>query len=322
MAFSSVAGFMGLPLEIRLQIYCDSIPRERLIDVSRPSFENWLDTLDGKLCTKQRAIAMEFGRHEHFWYPRRKLNSIFFVSRQISEEALDVLYGDNVFNVQLNADGENHLINNFTEANRRRMRRLLVTAEPRGSSYMPTMIPDNALWSSILPQLRWLRIVAAQPLETSFYCGELTFEERLQRWINWLQPFLQCFSRNLLSQTIVEIDDNGCIQTRTLIKECLLPKGYREVQCHMFGDYVFYRPHPTLHNKPVKVNVELNNFRPVLGGRRAVDRSEVQDNEIAALAVKLLSGDNKLGKEDISGGKGHFSRLFKAVKQLFGSLRS
>ncbi|EPE34680.1 hypothetical protein GLAREA_10374 [Glarea lozoyensis ATCC 20868] len=320
MAVSSVTGFMCLPLEVRLQIYHYCIRHERLVDVSCPSLDNHQDTLDRKSRREQRDGIMEFGRHEHFWLPRTKSNTILLLSRQISEEALDVLYGDNIFKVQLNADGGNRLINNFTEANRRRMRRLLITAEPRGSSYMPRMIPNNALWSSILPQLRWLRIVAAQPVENSFYCGELTIEGRLEHWINWLQPFLQCFSANLSSQTIVEMDDDGCIETGTLIKNCL-PKGYREVQCQMIGNSIFYRRHTSLHNKPEKVNVGSNNFRGVLGARRPIGRAEAQDTQIVAPRVDQPTGDNNSEREEIEAGKSYYSKLSQAVRQLYGALK-
>jgi len=51
-------------------------------------------------------------------------NSIFLISKQISGEALDILYGENVFKLHLNREGESYLQKNFTEANRQRMRHL------------------------------------------------------------------------------------------------------------------------------------------------------------------------------------------------------
>lgn len=50
-------------------------------------------------------------------------------------------------------------------------------------------IPDNALWASILPSLRVLRIVAEQPLESVGYFGAPTLEQEMDRWVKWIRPF-------------------------------------------------------------------------------------------------------------------------------------
>ena len=65
------------------------------------------------------------------WGTDRKKNSIFLVCKRISNEALDILYGENAFKLYLHIDGGLCLKRNFTEANRRRMRLLLLTAEHR-----------------------------------------------------------------------------------------------------------------------------------------------------------------------------------------------
>ena len=66
------------------------------------------------------------------WNCNKNKNSIFLLSKQISEEALDILYGDNIFKLYLHGEGEVYLKKNFTEANRQRMRYLLLIAEPNG----------------------------------------------------------------------------------------------------------------------------------------------------------------------------------------------
>ena len=99
------------------------------------------------------------------WNPNENKNSLLLLSKQISEECLDILYGENIFKLYLNGEGEVYLRKNFTEVNRRRMRYLLLIAQPMGVSYEPVRIPDNVLWASILPSLRVLRIVAVKGSE-------------------------------------------------------------------------------------------------------------------------------------------------------------
>ena len=51
-----------------------------------------------------------------------------------------------------------------------------------GVSYEPGKLPDNALWSCILPKLKGLRIVAGQPLQASSYYGDPTLKQKM----DWL----------------------------------------------------------------------------------------------------------------------------------------
>jgi len=124
------------------------------------------------------------------YWNRNNKNSIFLLSKQISEEALDILYGENIFKLHLYGEGEYYLKKNFTEVNRQRMRYLLLTAQPMGVSYEPSRMPDNALWSSILPTLKGLRILAEQPIEASSYHGAPSLEQEIDRWVKWIKPFL------------------------------------------------------------------------------------------------------------------------------------
>lgn len=167
-------------------------------------------------------------------------NAIFQVSKQISEEALDLLYGGNIFKVILNGEGEYDFKNKFTEANRQRMRFLLLVAEPQGISYRPETRPDNTLWSAILPKLRELRIVARQPVDAESGYDIPTLDEDLKRWITWIEPFLRCFGRSLSKETIVSLDVDGQTETRELTAN-FIPHGFREVTCHIVGDLIFKR---------------------------------------------------------------------------------
>lgn len=110
------------------------------------------------------------------YYSNRTKDRIFLQSKQISTEALDNLYGDNIFELNINGEGEYHLKKNFTDSNRRKMRYLLVIAR---SVARLEILPDNALWSSILPNLKALRIEFAQPVQASSYCGAPTLKQEV-----------------------------------------------------------------------------------------------------------------------------------------------
>lgn len=252
------AGLLRLPFEIRLQIYYYCIPRKRVIEVSWPRFyigwpfeelghtlnleddtpgfeEDALDLEDDAVNLKD--YNLDFGGD--YWNRHMNRNSIFLLSRQISEEALDILYGDNIFKLYLHGEGEYYLKKNFTEANGQRMRYLLLIAQPMDVSYEPEKMPDNALWSSILQKLRKLRIVAKQPIQASYYDAP-TLEQEMDCWVKWIKPFLQCFGQHLSSETIVQVDGDGQAEISELVKECL-PDSYREVRCRLVGDLIFKR---------------------------------------------------------------------------------
>jgi hypothetical protein len=175
-----------------------------------------------------------------FWNINKNKNSLFLVSKQISEEALDFLYGENIFQLHLHGAGEYFLRQKISERNRRRMRYILAIAQPKGVSFQPGRKPDNALWSSILPNLKVFRLVAQQPPEAAGYDNAPTLEQEMDRWLTWIKPFLECFGRHLLSTVVVEVDDDDRKETSELVKEGL-PNGYRKVRCRLAGDLIFKR---------------------------------------------------------------------------------
>ena len=96
-------GFLDIPLELRRQIYQYCLVRPSPLTVNYL----WNDINPGGDI------------------PRRHRKSPLLVSQQISEEALEVLYGDNIFRVDLNPGGGTCLQKNFTIANRKRSKSFL-----------------------------------------------------------------------------------------------------------------------------------------------------------------------------------------------------
>ncbi|RDL37345.1 uncharacterized protein BP5553_04778 [Venustampulla echinocandica] len=270
---ATATGLLRLPFEIRLQIYQHCIPQKRVISVSSPQFyikwpcersnhtvdlentrissDDGSNSEDDTLSSEGDVVNLEDCTLDfacRYWNRNKNTNTIFLLSKQISEEALDVLYGYNIFKLYLQGEGEYYVKKNFAEANRQRMRHLILIAGPSGSSCTPGKIPDDALWCSLLPQLTALRIVAEQPLEVrySYIAPTLHYyiapmpQQYVDCWIDWLRPFLQCFGQHLAIQTIVEIDVDGRPEIAALVKECL-PPGYREIRCRPVGDFIFKR---------------------------------------------------------------------------------
>jgi hypothetical protein len=219
------AGLSDLPFEIRLRIYHYLIPQNRVIEVNNPRIEYPFHDID------LNCDVLTFGRNR---------NSYLLVSKQISEETLDILYGENIFKIYLHVDRHILLWENFTTANIRRMRDILVIAHPGCVSRQVTAKPNEELWASVLPNLRRFRLVAEQPQRGRSYYGAPMLEQQLEEWDEWLRPFLECFGRYLSEGTVVEVDTNEKVETEKIVQESL-PNGWRRVPCPIVGDIIFMR---------------------------------------------------------------------------------
>ena len=216
------ASFLGLPFEIRLQIYRYCIFQKRIVEiVSTLPFmiKRYDDTLDLNDCIRND-----------------NKNNLLLVSKQISEESLNVLYGENLFNIHLHRDSELWLKKTLAGVNRRRIRYLTLVARPQNVPDNPVRTLDNELWSSFLSGLNGLRIIAEQPLQTQ---PSSTPKQELECWLKWIRPLVECFGQHLSTETAVQVDANGREETTALFKK-YIPNGYSETRS-LFGDFVFKR---------------------------------------------------------------------------------
>lgn len=215
------AGLLGVPLEIRQQIYRYFLVRRVPIELDFLNFHpyQWSD---------------EFCK----WLDVERNTAVLLVSRQLSEEALDVLYGENVFKVVLHG-GRPNILSQFAPANRQRIRRLQLVLRPMGVSYGSPLNLDSQIWPPILANLAKLCIVAQQPLEPRHYYNAPSLEQDMDEWLTWLKPVLEYVNQYVSSGTVVEVDDDDREETSELVKECL-PNGYRKVQTRT-GDLCFMR---------------------------------------------------------------------------------
>lgn len=154
---SQPSSFLDLPLELRQQIY-----RYVLVspDIIRAKFlcRRWLP--------------------DDFWLYATRDTSIFLASRQVSAEALDVFYGDNVFQVPLHG-GEENVFHRLSEACRQRIRRLELITIPVAIPYgkKSQLKLDDRYWPSVLADLTELRLVAQGPKTQFYYYDTVPLEQ-------------------------------------------------------------------------------------------------------------------------------------------------
>jgi hypothetical protein len=130
-------GLLDMPLEIRYQIYQDCLVRKSPVNI-------------------HHIFVHEYSFSERGIGDKKK--RLLLVSKKVGSEALEVLYGNNVFQVCLHGEGGYYLTRRFTEANIRRIRKMQVVTKPQGV-FNGRML-DSTLWSPILAELTKLSIVA------------------------------------------------------------------------------------------------------------------------------------------------------------------
>jgi hypothetical protein len=187
-----------------------------------------------------------------FFYPNQKLDKdyplnteihpvVLLVSRQLSEEALNVLYGENVFEFCLRSSIQT-IFSQFAPANRQRIRRLQLLASHGIPFYESPLdlnrhVPPPILESlaPILASLTRLYIVAEQPLGS---------ERETQKWLTQLKFVLEYVNQYVSSRATIEVDDNNMEETSELVKKCF-PNGYRKVRTQTGDAYWSDDPTPT-----------------------------------------------------------------------------
>ncbi len=209
-------GFLDLPSELRLQIYRYCLVRSDPVVVYHTPIIPY--------------------RRSH-WGSLDEKTGLLLVSKKIGLEAIEVLYGDNIFQFSLHLWASQHLKDYFTAANRRRIRKMQVLMQPHGIHYC--RMPTSRIFFPVLANLNKLSIVAQQPLQDLASYYPPPFEDEMHIWIRWLRSLLQFLTRRLPDRCIVEVDDDDSTETSAVMRECL-PNGYRKVKT-VAGDLYFER---------------------------------------------------------------------------------
>ena len=183
-------GFLDLPLELRLQIYRYCLVRNDTIDVDE--FSYYYDSAE----------------------VRDDKKSLLLVSKKIGSEALDVLYGDNVFQIALHGRAGYYLQHHFTEANRQKFRMIQVLLRrPTGIGFGRD--EDSTIFSPILANLKKFSIVPPHQMVHRYS------KRDTQEWNSWLGGILQYFACQLPRSCILEVEDDYMREFAALVKEYL-----------------------------------------------------------------------------------------------------
>ncbi|KAE8451696.1 hypothetical protein EG329_003153 [Mollisiaceae sp. DMI_Dod_QoI] len=226
-------GFLCLPLEIRESIYIHLLLRSAVL-VQYLDFEvdSWIKSI------WEDPERLDYFADAEGIVPKRK-TSILSVSRQISEEALNVLYGRNLFIVHIH-DGAHRDLLKFGTANLRRIRHLRLVAQPNGVCFPKPIKFDSKLWIPLLTDLSQLCLVVQQPLQArTYYYNAPSLEEDVRKWVAWLEPIIRYLAQNIKETTTVGIDDNDLIETGEVVQKYFC-SGYEKVRT-VTGDRIFKR---------------------------------------------------------------------------------
>lgn len=140
------------------------------------------------------------------------LSSIILVSRQMKEEVLNLLYGENWFSLDVSKNQEVSV----SHSNLQRVRKLKLSSINHYNEGMKFL--DEGLWSTILPFLDRLELSFEQP---GFIGDYIEIHYNVELWLEWLRSFLKCLSRFLPEGCEVVVNDNWEHETNLVIKECL-----------------------------------------------------------------------------------------------------
>ncbi|KAI2616662.1 hypothetical protein GGS26DRAFT_442817 [Hypomontagnella submonticulosa] len=225
-------GFLGLPLEIREEIYFRLLLFHDDVDVQFLNFKA------DRLMAPKRENLEQQGLHGDMKYVAPKKTGILGVSQQISDEALNVLYGFNVFIIRVHG-GAHDKLRKFGTSNIRRIRFLKLVAQPMGVWYPEPIKFDSLVWDSLLTDLIQFSLIAQQPLQARGYHEISGLEEEIRVWVTWLGPILRYLAGNIPERITVGVDDNDLVETDGLMRR-FFRFGYEKVQTEI-GDKIFKR---------------------------------------------------------------------------------
>lgn len=212
----NITNFLDLPLELRREIY--------------------------HYCLPPKPYAVCVG----LFVPRYSLRSsnsigLLSVSKQVNNEALDILYGEALCKYDLYLQKGAHFGEYFSDENKQRVRKIRILLDididwetsPDGNRSVA------GLEDSILARLTKLEIVAALPRPSKRYPGAERVRAARERWLKGFEELIEYIARATSPTLVVEVDDNDQEQTTAIVNR-YLGKRCRKVQTDS-GDLYFKR---------------------------------------------------------------------------------
>lgn len=264
---SNSSAFLALPVEIRRQIYGFCIPQKLRYDVSSTrcyrNCPDWFNEISDyhphgsgmdvieieNSEERERELSTEVEEIYPIYplYPfvegdhRNGLPGLLLCCHQITEEVMDMLYGENTFQVNIQDNDELTLANLLSSKTREKICNMVLILRPRGVSYRPNFRMDPDIWDGILGNLQILGVIAEQPeLDSEEQQLEATEpEDAFEEWTTWITPILEYLRQALNREARIVVDANDEQRTVEIIKEAI--PGRCHFQCLPIADFIFRR---------------------------------------------------------------------------------
>ncbi|KAJ9490484.1 hypothetical protein VN97_g2772 [Penicillium thymicola] len=178
-----------IPTEIRLKILAYCVPRKRAIKVSNKMFRPY--GVEPVVSTRDPSLEDRFSNATPLW------TNILLVSKQMSDECLNILYGENLFELYLDRGAEATLMKTFTKENLQRIRLILAIApSPYYSGELNP--PDIPFWVMMIPNLKVFGWVTQSDKRAEQHTSISTMEQRFEGWMEWTDAYLDCLGEFLV----------------------------------------------------------------------------------------------------------------------------
>ena len=237
---SQPSAFCRLPLEIRDEIYTYVLAPGR-VDMQvvqlKATVSPWIRSL---WALRLDHDPPELSRDKE---NTRSNTSILRVSREISNEALDVLYGRSHFIIAIH-EGTGAQLEKLGVTNLQRIRSLRLIAQFQ-AGFPSRLNFEPMLWAPLLSNLRNLCLVVQQPLKQRTHFGSPSLEQDICQWASWLDPVLQYLAANVPESTQIELDGGNKAETQELVHKHLGGR-YRNVRADT-GSGMFEEPTSLQH---------------------------------------------------------------------------
>ncbi|KAI2783411.1 hypothetical protein F4815DRAFT_349886 [Daldinia loculata] len=240
---SGLFRLLDLPLELRNEIYAHLLVQTEPVDCSRV----WFSTAARRLRRLAKENAPDCCSQNyactHYDARLRPRTGLLRACRQVSNEALEVLYTQSVFRVDL--ESRSKFLRFFTigEANLRRVRHLRLSAftayysyriagpgEKQWQFFRPVAL-DAAFWTALLEGLLTLEFIMKVPT-WGHHSGWPV-------WVGQLETVLSFVGERIDEGTDVTIDDNYSMFLCEAVDRCFR-KPFRRVRTKE-GDAYYYR---------------------------------------------------------------------------------
>ncbi|CAI7631113.1 unnamed protein product [Penicillium palitans] len=179
-----------IPPEIRLKILAFCVPRKCAIKVTNKMFRPY--GVEPVVSTRDSSLEDRFSNTTPLW------TNVLHVSKRMSDECLNMLYGENLFELYLDRGAEATLKKTFTKENLHRIRFILAIApSPYYSGELNP--PDIPFWAMMIPNLKVFGWATQADKKAEQNIGISTMEQGLEGWMEWTDAYLDCLAEFLVS---------------------------------------------------------------------------------------------------------------------------